>query len=796
MALSIGAGVSIGDGINVGVPYITATAGNTTSVVVQQNTAITSFNSFSSVVDGRSPYTYYVSVGTLPPGITIASGNGLVSGTPNTIQSAANVTFSVRDVNNDVATTTSTVSFAVTGMPISAVAGNTTPLSTQQNTAITSFNSFASVSNGTVPYTYYVSSGTLPPGITINSGNGLVSGTPNTVQSAANVTFSVKDVNNVVATTTTTKSFEVTVIPISAVAGNVRTISTQQNSAISSFSSFASVSDGTVPYTYYVSAGTLPPGITIASGNGLVSGTPNTVQSAANVTFSVRDVNNVVAGNTSVTSFAVTVIPISAVAGNTTPLSTQQNTAISSFSSFSSVSNGTLPYTYYVSSGTLPPGITLASGNGLVSGTPNTVQSAANVTFSVRDVNNVVASTTTTRSFEVTVIPISAVAGSTTTVSATQNSAITSFNAFTSVSNGTTPYTYYVSTGTLPTGIIINSSTGQVSGTPNTVQSAANVTFSVKDVNNVVASTTTTTSFTVTSASSPYSIQYFVLAGGGGGGGSCFVGYGAGGGGAGGVLQGSATVSPGTPYTINVGAGGTGGANPVSPTTGGGSGLGSGSPGGSSNITGAGFTTITTVGGGAGGGGGGQPAYTTLSPGKPGGSGGGVGQIFTGATATAGSGTPGQGFPGGTGGSSASGSGGGAGGAGFTRTPTGSPSGAGVAWPYQGTTYASGGGWGGFGNGSVAPGGGGLGGSPLSPYNGSPGSPGTGGGGGGGGRSPGPGTPTTRGTGGLGGGGRIMIAVPNAAYPTVSAPGAAVSTPGSAPGLTVLTWTTSSTFTA
>jgi hypothetical protein len=41
-----------------------------------------------------------------------------------------------------------------------------------------------------------------------------------------------------------------------------------------------------------------------------------------------------------------------------------------------------------------------------------------------------------------------------------------------------------------------------------------------------------------------------------------------------------------------------------------------------------------------------------------------------------------------------------------------------------------------------------------------------------------------------------MIAVPNAVYPTVSAPGAAVSTPGSAPGLTVLTWTSSSTFTA
>ena len=439
--LTIGPGISIGDGINVSVPHITATVGNTTAVSVQQYTAITSFNSFSSVVDGRPPYTFYVSAGTLPIGITLNSGNGLVSGTSNIVQSAANVTFSVKDYNNEVATANSTVTFTVTLAPIIAVAGTTTAVSVQQNSAITSFAPFASVSHGTPPYTFYVSAGTLPTGITLDPSSGLVSGTPTIPQSAADVIFSVKDSNDVVASTTVTVSFTVTVIPISAVAGNIRTISVQQNSAISGFSSFSSVSNGTTPYTYYVSAGTLPPGITIASNNGFVSGTPNTVQAAANVTFSVKDVNNVVAGNTSITSFEVTLIPISAVAGNTSPLSVQQNTAISSFNSFTSVSNGTTPYTYYVSAGTLPIGITLNSGNGLVSGTPNTVQAAANVTFSVKDVNNVVATTTTTRSFEVTVIPISAVAGNTTPLSVQQNTAISSFSSFSSVSNGTTPYT-------------------------------------------------------------------------------------------------------------------------------------------------------------------------------------------------------------------------------------------------------------------------------------------------------------------------------------------------------------------
>ena len=577
-------------------------------------------------------------------------------------------------------------------------------------------------------------------------------------------------------------------LPITATAGATTTVTGYQNTAITSFSPFSSVTDGTTPYTYYVSSGALPTGVTIDSSSGLVSGTPTVTYATASVVFSVRDVNNVVASTTSTVSFTVSVTPISAVAGNTTPLSVQQNTAITSFNSFTSVSNGTVPYTYFVSSGILPIGIILNSGNGLVSGTPNTVQSAANVTFSVKDVNNVVASTTTTRSFEVTVIPISAVAGSTTTVSATQNSAITSFNAFTSVSNGTTPYTYYVSTGTLPPGITISSSTGLVSGTPNTAQSAANVTFSVKDVNNVVASTTTTTSFTVTSASSPYSVQYLVIAGGGGGGGSCFTGFGGGGGGAGGLKQGSVTLTTGTNYTVSVGAGGAGGCNPISPTGFGSANLGGGTQGSSSTFSGTPISPISTVGGGYGGGGGiGAPG---TGKGGPGGSGGGPGSgISPPVNFPGGAGTCGQGFGGGGGGPTAAGSGGGAGGTGFIRTPTGAPSGAGYTWPYTGVTYASGGGYGGFPLLSVAPGGGGIGGPPTGPYCGAPGVASSGGGGGGGGRAPGP-APTGRGKGGRGGSGVIILAVPNVAYPTVSAPGATVSTPPNAPGMTVLTYAT------
>ena len=69
------------------------------------------------------------------------------------------------------------------------------------------------------------------------------------------------------------------------------------------------------------------------------------------------------------------------------------------------------------------------------------------------------------------------------------------------VSGGATPYTFSY-TGTLPTGLSFVTSTGVVSGTPTAAYATANVVFSVKDANNVVASTTSTVSFTVSSSSS------------------------------------------------------------------------------------------------------------------------------------------------------------------------------------------------------------------------------------------------------------------------------------------------------
>ena len=227
------------------------------------------------------------------------------------------------------------------------------------------------------------------------------------------------------------------------------------------------------------------------------------------------------------------------------------------------------------------------------------------------------------------VAPFVATAGATTALFLAQNQAISNFNPFGSVVGGYTPYTYYVSSGILPPGLALNPTTGQVSGTPTTVQLISPVTFTVKDFFGQQASTTSTISFTITPA--PYTINYLVVAGGGGGGGTSTCGYQGGGGGAGGLLAGSVSSVPlGTPFTITVGAGGAGGTAAINGIT--------GTIGTNSSISSPVLTPVTVPGGGGGGGG------RNSAGGSGGGSGGGGGNApGTGALAT---GRPGLGVAG------------------------------------------------------------------------------------------------------------------------------------------------------
>jgi len=154
--------------------------------------------------------------------------------------------------------------------------------------------------------------------------------------------------------------------------------------------------------------------------------------------------------------------------------------------------------------------------------------------------------------------------------------------SFTVSATSDSTITYSVTSGSLPTGLTLNSSTGAITGTMPSFASATTYNFTITATD--VEKQATARAFSINGVLAPSTVDYLVVAGGGGGGGY----YYSGGGGAGGLLQATGfSISAGVTYTITIGGGGSNGAPSANGVS------------GSNSV----FSSITCYGGGGGGGG-------------------------------------------------------------------------------------------------------------------------------------------------------------------------------------------------
>jgi PKD repeat protein len=114
-----------------------------------------------------------------------------------------------------------------------------------------------------------------------------------------------------------------------------------------------------------LSSGNLPPGVTLNTATGLLSGTPTT---AGSYTPSFTATNS--GGTSPAVAVALTInLPVPVIAAS----QMASGTVEAAFSYQIAASN--TPASYALSSGTLPPGVTLTTATGLLSGTPTTAGS-------------------------------------------------------------------------------------------------------------------------------------------------------------------------------------------------------------------------------------------------------------------------------------------------------------------------------------------------------------------------------------------------------------------------------------
>ena len=131
-----------------------------------------------TAVDGTAPYTWSIASGSLPDGLSLDPSTGKIAGTPTT-PGVSSFKLSMTDSAKPPDTTTVAYDLFVLKM---------TPSTLPAGTKGKAYSQKLSASGGIAPYTWIVSSGKLPAGLSLSSA-GSLSGTPT---GAGTATFKVK----------------------------------------------------------------------------------------------------------------------------------------------------------------------------------------------------------------------------------------------------------------------------------------------------------------------------------------------------------------------------------------------------------------------------------------------------------------------------------------------------------------------------------------------------------------------------------------------------------------------------
>lgn len=358
-----------------------------------------------SAAGGVAPVVYTVSAGTLPAGLLLTSSGGL-EGTP-TAAGTSVFTITATDAAGCTGSRAYTADIFATS-PVSSVAASTTGIAITSGTPCVSVpfvytrGENAPVRGVTVSFQLDATKLALcgPPVASVHLAGFFTGFTNTNVQVVddgggaytvdvsllgspcgitAGGTLFTLDLQSVgpdgtgAITVTRVKSRDCSNVAVAVMAGPAAALRIQNTPLVmapptlpnaqagTAYSQALTVEGSVAPLTFSVSAGSLPPGITLSTA-GVLSGTPTAIGSFA-FTASASDADGVPA------SRAYTLVVTCPVIALTPPVLPDAQTGVA-YSQTLVATGGTAPYTFTLTSGSLPAGLTLSAA-GEIAGVPS-----------------------------------------------------------------------------------------------------------------------------------------------------------------------------------------------------------------------------------------------------------------------------------------------------------------------------------------------------------------------------------------------------------------------------------------